>query len=159
MQEQRTQLRSRAHMLTSALQLRKEELRKLRERQAQVTYPTYSRRTASAFPRPIHANSLHPAVVLSAGLTSIPCWVCCALPSQIPSAHLSRSSKGFQGGDWAEFWSGVPAQAVSLDEEDLAREFSGAVRLTVHVQEEVTLTPEQASPGSNSLLHAPCLVC
>ena len=39
------------------------------------------------------------------------------------------------------------AQAVSLDEEDLAREFSGAVRLTVHVQEEVTLTPEQASPA------------
>lgn len=38
------------------------------------------------------------------------------------------------------------AQAVSLDEEDLAREFSGAVRLTVHVQEEVTLTPEQAWP-------------
>ena len=37
-------------------------------------------------------------------------------------------------------------QAVSLDEEDLAREFSGAVRLTVHVQEEVTLTPEQARP-------------
>ena len=36
---------------------------------------------------------------------------------------------------------------MSLDEEDLAREFSGAVRLTVHVQEEVTLTPEQASPA------------
>ncbi|CAL5229277.1 g12570 [Coccomyxa viridis] len=67
-QEQRTQLRSRLRMLATALQLRKEELRKLRERQA---------------------------------------------------------------------------QAVSLDEEDLAREFSGAVRLTVHVQEEVTLTPEQ----------------
>ena len=35
-QEQRTQLRSRSHMLATALQLRKEELRKLRERQAQV---------------------------------------------------------------------------------------------------------------------------
>ena len=35
-QEQRAQLRSRSHMLATALQLRKEELRKLRERQAQV---------------------------------------------------------------------------------------------------------------------------
>ncbi len=35
-QEQRTQLRSRLRMLATALQLRKEELRKLRERQAQV---------------------------------------------------------------------------------------------------------------------------
>ena len=35
-QEQRTQLRSRSRMLATALQLRKEELRKLRERQAQV---------------------------------------------------------------------------------------------------------------------------
>ena len=43
-------------------------------------------------------------------------------------------------------------QAVSLDEEDLAREFSGAVRLTVHVQEEVTLTPEQARPALVALL-------
>ena len=37
-QEQRTQLRSRSHMLASALQLRKAELRKLRERQAQVRH-------------------------------------------------------------------------------------------------------------------------
>ena len=36
-QEQRTQLRSRSRMLATALQLRKEELRKLRERQAQVS--------------------------------------------------------------------------------------------------------------------------
>ena len=35
-QEQRAQLRSRSHMLATALHLRKEELRKLRERQAQV---------------------------------------------------------------------------------------------------------------------------
>ena len=52
-------------------------------------------------------------------------------------------------------------QAVSLDEEDLAREFSGAVRLTVHVQEEVTLTPEQASPAQSAhsaLLNRPPLV-
>jgi hypothetical protein len=36
-QEQRVQLRRRSHMLATALQLRKEELRKLCERQAQVT--------------------------------------------------------------------------------------------------------------------------
>lgn len=35
------------------------------------------------------------------------------------------------------------AAAVDADEEDLAREFSGAVRLTVHEQQEVTLTPDQ----------------
>ena len=42
-QEQRTQLRSRSRMLATALQLRKEELRKLRERQAQVSAPRPSR--------------------------------------------------------------------------------------------------------------------
>ena len=36
MQEQRAQARSRSRMLATALQLRREELRKLRERQAQV---------------------------------------------------------------------------------------------------------------------------
>ena len=71
---------------------------------------------------------------------------------------MSDSLDGGQEGDWAESWSGLPKQAVSLDEEDLAREFSGAVRLTVHVQEEVTLTPEQARPCSASLLHTPCLM-
>ena len=35
-QEQRAQLRRRSHMLATAQELRKEELRKLRERQAQV---------------------------------------------------------------------------------------------------------------------------
>ena len=35
------------------------------------------------------------------------------------------------------------AAAVDADEEDLAREFSGAVRLTVHEQQEVTLSPDQ----------------
>ena len=35
------------------------------------------------------------------------------------------------------------AAAVDADEEDLAREFSGAVRLTVNEQREVTLSPEQ----------------
>ena len=59
---------------------------------------------------------------------------------------------------WADSWSGLPEQAVSLDEEDLAREFSGAVRLTVHVQEEVTLTPEQVSPCFDSLLRILCLM-
>ncbi|EIE20548.1 hypothetical protein COCSUDRAFT_57694 [Coccomyxa subellipsoidea C-169] len=68
LQSQRTQLTSRSHMLATARQLRKEELRKLRERQA---------------------------------------------------------------------------AAVDADEEDLAREFSGAVRLTVHEQREVTLSPDQ----------------
>ncbi|KAK9917739.1 hypothetical protein WJX75_007649 [Coccomyxa subellipsoidea] len=68
LQAQRTQLTSRSHMLATARQLRKEELRKLRERQA---------------------------------------------------------------------------AAVDADEEDLAREFSGAVRLTVNEQREVTLSPEQ----------------
>ncbi|CAL8464934.1 g4469 [Coccomyxa elongata] len=68
LQAQRTQLTSRSHMLATARQLRKEELRKLRERQA---------------------------------------------------------------------------AAVDADEEDLAREFSGAVRLTVHEQQEVTLSPDQ----------------
>ncbi len=37
------------------------------------------------------------------------------------------------------------AAAVDADEEDLAREFSGAVRLTVHEQQEVTLSPDQVS--------------
>lgn len=35
------------------------------------------------------------------------------------------------------------ATAVDADEEDLAREFSGSVRLTVHEQQDVTLSPDQ----------------
>ena len=64
--------------------------------------------------------------------------------------YAEHEGKVRQPGDYrgvlAEHVTSWGAQAVSLDEEDLAREFSGAVRLTVHVQEEVTLTPEQASP-------------
>ena len=81
----------------------------------------------------------------------------CSAYQKPHNAVLSGCPKACQGGDRAETWSGLPEQAVSLDEEDLAREFSGAVRLTVHVQEEVTLTPEQASPCSDSLLHTPRL--
>jgi hypothetical protein len=40
------------------------------------------------------------------------------------------------------------AAAVDADEEDLAREFSGSVRLTVHEQQDVTLTPDQVCNDS-----------
>ena len=36
---------------------------------------------------------------------------------------------------------------MDADEADLAREFSGSVTLTVHDQEEVTLSPDQARPA------------
>lgn len=47
------------------------------------------------------------------------------------------------------------AAAVDADEEDLAREFSGAVRLTVHEQREVTLSPEQVRAMRGRLSYEP----
>ena len=40
---------------------------------------------------------------------------------------------------------------MDADEADLAREFSGSVTLTVHDQEEVTLSPDQARAPSPAL--------
>ena len=41
------------------------------------------------------------------------------------------------------------AAAVDAHEEDLAREVSGAVRLTVHEQQKVTLSPDQVLRSSH----------